>query len=380
MLAIANNPADMSASRTTARAGSVTIDASFSLSLDGVARSFGKMVALHPLSLQVRAGEFLSILGPSGSGKSTTLNLIAGFDFPTGGSIRMNGEDVTWLPSYRRGVGMVFQNYALFPHLTVFENIAFPLRARGWRGGDIESGVKHALGLVQLDDVTSRLPRQLSGGQQQRVALARAIVYRPPVLLMDEPLGALDRKLRADMQLEIKRLHRDLGTTILYVTHDQDEALSMSDRIAVLNSGRLEQCATPRELYARPATEFVAGFVGETNLLPAMVSSTGQVAHLFVLDLDVKLGRGASPGDGVTVSLRPEHIIIASAEAHGVKARVEDLLFLGDAIICVLDLAGTKLIAKLSPSGAFVPALRDEVSVTADITAATVFDVAGRID
>jgi ABC-type Fe3+/spermidine/putrescine transport system ATPase subunit len=366
--------------RSSADATAPAITGPHSLSLDGVARSFGRTIALHPLTLQIRPGEFVSILGPSGSGKSTTLNLIAGFDFPSGGAIRMNGEDVTWLPSYRRGVGMVFQNYALFPHLSVFENIAFPLRSRGWKGTDIERGVKEALGLVQLGEVTDRLPRQLSGGQQQRVALARAIVYRPKILLMDEPLGALDRKLRADMQLEINRLHRHLGTTILYVTHDQDEALSMSDRVAVLNLGRLEQCAAPRELYARPATEFVAGFVGETNLVPAIIGGAGTVVYLSSLALNVKLTRAVTSGARVTVSLRPEHIIVTAPGTGGVRARVEDVLFLGDTAICVLGLDGTKLLAKLSPSGAFVPTLGDEVGVSADVASVTVFDAQGRIE
>ena len=356
------------------------IDAPYSLSLDGLARSFGKTPALHPLTLNIQLGEFVSILGPSGSGKSTTLNLIAGFDFPTGGSISMNGEDVTWLPSHRRGVGMVFQNYALFPHLTVFENIAFPLRSRGWSAADIAAGVSHALGLVQLDHVAGRMPRQLSGGQQQRIALARAIVYRPKILLMDEPLGALDRKLRSDMQLEIKRLHRDLGTTILYVTHDQEEALSMSDRIAVLNAGRLEQCTTPRELYARPATEFVAGFVGETNLVPATVDPTGRMAHLVILDLDVPLAeRGGMPGSQVMVSLRPEHLIVGDANARGASGRVKEVLFLGDTIVCFVGLDGATVMAKLSPGGGFVPALDDTVRVSADVSAAIVFDAAGRV-
>jgi putative spermidine/putrescine transport system ATP-binding protein len=374
-------PTPVQPAATIARSSGAARGLSCSLSLCEVARSFGKTTALHALTLHVRAGEFVSILGPSGSGKSTTLNLIAGFDYPTAGSIRMNGEDVTSIPPYRRGIGMVFQNYALFPHLTVFENIAFPLRSRGSRGADIERGVKQALGLVQLDDVTNRLPRQLSGGQQQRVALARAIVYRPKILLMDEPLGALDRKLRADMQLEIKRLHRELGTTILYVTHDQDEALSMSDRIAVLNAGRLEQCATPRELYDRPATVFVAGFVGETNLVPATVGETGLVAHLAGLDLEVPLaGRRAASGSIVTVSLRPEHIIVVGDGASGVPAVVEDVLFLGDTVICVLGVGGAKLVAKLQPGGTFVPGLGNEVRVAANVAAATVFDTKGRID
>jgi ABC-type Fe3+/spermidine/putrescine transport system ATPase subunit len=350
------------------------------LSLDGVSRSFGKTIALHPLSLEIRAGEFVSILGPSGSGKSTTLNLIAGFDFPSDGTIRMHGEDITFLPSYRRGVGMVFQNYALFPHLTVFENVAFPLRSQGWKRAEIEGGVREALDLVQLGEAMGRLPRQLSGGQQQRVALARAIVYRPKILLMDEPLGALDRKLRADMQLEIKRLHRDLGTTILYVTHDQDEALSMSDRIAVLNHGRLEQCATPRELYAEPATQFVAGFVGETNLLPATVDRTGNLAYLPTLALNLPFAKGGTnPGARITVSLRPEHLVVKPAGL-GVVARVGEVLFLGNSITCVLELGTDKLIAKLSPTGRYVPTLGEEVVISADLAAAVAFDAEGRID
>ena len=373
-MALAEN-IDMRASAVREAAGP------HSLSLHGVTRNFGKTTALHPLTLQIRPGEFVSILGPSGSGKSTTLNIVAGFDFPSSGTIRMDGKEVTWLPPYRRGVGMVFQNYALFPHLTVFENIAFPLRSRGWKSVDIERGVRSALDLVQLGEVTDRLPRQLSGGQQQRVALARAVVYRPKILLMDEPLGALDRKLRAAMQLEVKRLHRDLGTTILYVTHDQDEALSMSDRVAVLNRGRLEQCAAPRELYARPASEFVAGFVGETNFLPAFVSGDGTIACLPTLDLGVPLSRHRlEPGGRVTVSLRPEHIAVTAPGNRGVRARVDDVLFLGDSVICVLGLADAKLIVKIANTGAFVPLLGDEVGVAVDVTAATVFHAASRID
>ena len=233
-------------------------DPSF-VTLAGVGRTFGSTTALHELSLNVSTGEFVSILGPSGSGKSTTLNLLAGFDFPTTGSIHIGGRDVTWEPAYARDIGMVFQNYALFPHMTVNENIAFPLRARRWPRAEIAPAVERALNLVQLGTLGERLPSELSGGQQQRVALARAVVYRPKVLLMDEPLGALDRKLRADMQIEIKKLHRELGTTFLYVTHDQEEALSMSDRIAILRHGRLEQIGPPREVYTRPKTSVRRG-------------------------------------------------------------------------------------------------------------------------
>jgi putative spermidine/putrescine transport system ATP-binding protein len=358
------------AARREARASPA---ASETLALDRVGRSFGPLVALHPLTLSVAAGEFLSILGPSGSGKTTTLNLIAGFDQPSAGTIRMDGKDVTRMPPHRRGVGMVFQNYALFPHLTVFENVAFPLRARGWESARIAREVPRALGLVQLEGAGERRPRELSGGQQQRVALARAIVYRPSLLLMDEPLGALDRKLRADMQFEIKRLHRELGTTIIYVTHDQDEALSMSDRIAVLNGGHLEQCAAPRELYARPATRFVAGFVGETNLLRARVRGEGDLAHIAALGIDLRLPRRAAPGAEVTVAMRPEHLVIGGAR--GVSARVEETLFLGDTVTFLLALEdGTRLRARAAADMPSIPRLGEVVALGANVAAATVFD------
>jgi len=346
------------------------------LRLDGVSRAFGSTVALHGLTLDVRHGEFVSILGPSGSGKSTTLNLIAGFDFPSSGAIHLDGRDVTWEPSHSRGIGMVFQHYALFPHMSVFDNVAFPLRSRRQPAAVVKTAVDEALQLVQLESLIHRLPRELSGGQQQRVALARAIVYRPAVLLMDEPLGALDRKLRADMQVEIKRLHRELGTTVLYVTHDQEEALSMSDRIAVLNRGRLEQCATPHEIYARPATRFVAGFVGEVNFLPATVESSGRTARVHDLDVRVPLAVDASlsPGTAVTVALRPEHLVLASGDrATGRRATVVETLYLGDAVKCVLRLGEARLVAKV-PLNRYAPAEPgDERALDIDAIACQVF-------
>ena len=334
-----------------------------------VGRSFGSTVALDSLTLSVFSGEFLSILGPSGSGKSTTLNLVAGFDFPSRGTILINGRDVTWAPAYARDIGMVFQNYALFPHMTARENVAFPLRARRRSRVEIERAVDEALELVQLGGVGERLPAQLSGGQQQRVALARAIVYRPALLLMDEPLGALDRKLRGDMQVEIKRLHRELGTTVVYVTHDQDEALSMSDRVAILRRGRLEQVGTPHEVYSKPATRFVASFVGDTNFLAGIVERDGVTCRLPVLDLSLPLTSfGPRPaGTRLTASFRPEHLRLANA--HGRKgAVIEETLFLGSVVKSIVSIGSAKLTVVEPARGrlAFEPGQPVIVAVDAD--------------
>ena len=237
------------------------------LVLRGLRKSFGSSVAVDGVDLEVRRGEFLTLLGPSGSGKTTTLRMVAGFMSPTGGSIEIDGQDMTRVPPYRRDVGMVFQNYALFPHMTAAQNIAFPLRMRGRPRADIDRRVADALSLVKLGDLGGRYPRQLSGGQQQRVALARAVVFEPRLLLMDEPLGALDRKLRKSLQLEIIHVARQLEATVVYVTHDQEEALMMSDRIAIFSAGRIEQLGTGDDLYDRPASLFVADFIGESNIL-----------------------------------------------------------------------------------------------------------------
>ncbi|HEX5146708.1 MAG TPA: ABC transporter ATP-binding protein [Conexibacter sp.] len=239
------------------------------VSATGLRKAYGDVVALERLSLDVRAGEFFTLLGPSGSGKTTTLRLIAGFEQPDAGTVALDGVDVTRRPPYQRDVNTVFQDYALFPHMTIAENVAYGLMVNGTGRRDRAARAQEALALVQLADVGKRKPIQLSGGQRQRVALARALVNRPRVLLLDEPLGALDLKLRQDMQLELKRIQRELsdGVTFVYVTHDQDEALSMSDRIAVFSTGRVEQVGTPREVYEQPANEFVAGFVGTSNVL-----------------------------------------------------------------------------------------------------------------
>ncbi len=233
-----------------------------------VTKRFGDFVAVDAINLEVRNGEFFSLLGPSGCGKTTTLRMIGGFEEPTHGLIELSGQDVTWLPPYRRNVNTVFQNYALFPHLTLGENIAFGLRRRNVKADEIKKRVADALELVQLTGYEDRKPGQISGGQAQRVALARALINRPAVLLLDEPLGALDLKLRKQMQVELKRIQQEVGITFIYVTHDQEEAMTMSDRIAVMNKGHYEQLAGPAELYERPKTRFVAGFLGVSNLLP----------------------------------------------------------------------------------------------------------------
>ena len=241
-----------------------------------VVKKFGDAVAVDHINLEVRDGEFFSLLGPSGCGKTTTLRMIGGFEQPTSGLIELQGQDVTWLPPFKRNVNTVFQNYALFPHLTIFENVAFGLRRERVKDAEVKSRVTDMLKLVELPGFESRKPTQISGGQAQRVALARALINRPAVLLLDEPLGALDLKLRKQMQVELKRIQQEVGITFIYVTHDQEEAMTMSDRIAVMNRGRYEQLGDPEGLYERPTTRFVAGFLGVSNLLPATIAGDGR--------------------------------------------------------------------------------------------------------
>jgi putative spermidine/putrescine transport system ATP-binding protein len=238
------------------------------LELERVSKRYGRTEAVRDVSLSVRRGEFLTLLGPSGSGKTTILKMIAGFELPSDGTIQLNGRDISSVTPGARGIGIVFQHYALFPHLTVLENVGYPLRVRHWPKAKRNARAREVLSVVKLNHLEDRFPKQLSGGEQQRVAIARARAFDPALLLMDEPLGALDRALRIDMQEEVKRLHREFGTTIVYVTHDQEEALALSDRIGVLNHGQLVELATPRELYENPSTSFVATFFGGANLLP----------------------------------------------------------------------------------------------------------------
>ncbi len=257
------------------RTGKGAGEGSAELLIEGVAKRFGDVVALDHVSLQVAQGELLTILGPSGSGKTTLLKVVAGFETPDAGRVKVGGADITALPPAKRDIGMVFQNYALFPHLSVKANVAFPLEMRNVGRAEIDRRVAEALAMVELAGYEARLPKQLSGGQQQRVALARAIVFNPRLLLLDEPFGALDRKLRETMQLEVRRLQRRLGLTTIFITHDQEEALVLSDRIAVMNKGAIQQIATTTEIYERPANDFVADFVGESNILHGTMSAPG---------------------------------------------------------------------------------------------------------
>ncbi len=305
--------------------------------LRGITKRYGSVRALDDFSLQVSAGEFFTLLGPSGCGKTTALRSIAGFVTPDGGEVFIKGTRVTLLPPHRRRVGMVFQHYALFPHRTVAQNIAFGLRMQRTPRPEIDRRVEEALALVQLPEHGRRFPRQLSGGEQQRVALARAVVTRPTVLLLDEPLGALDKKLRERMQVELKRLQREIGITTIYVTHDQEEALTMSDRIAVMRSGRAEQTGSPLEIYERPRNAFVADFIGTTNLLRGrLVHHDGQVATVDCRGAKLRVA-DAVPGEAgeAVIALRPEKVYLDTAEPmeNVLPAAVTQLVYMGDTIV-----------------------------------------------
>ncbi|WP_208328630.1 ABC transporter ATP-binding protein [Paraburkholderia sp. BL6665CI2N2] len=291
------------------------------------------MTALHDFSLAVESGEFITILGSSGSGKTTALNALAGFMPVSSGDIRIGGRSVTNLPPERRELGMVFQNYSLFPHMSVAENVAFPLKMRGTARKDIDGRVKRALHAVQLEAYRARMPRELSGGQQQRVAIARAIVFEPPVLLMDEPLGALDLKLREALQFEIKSIQHQLGCTVVYVTHDQREALAMSDRIVVLRDGHIAQVGTPLDMYDQPRSRFVAQFIGQTNLFPADLGSAGQIS-IPGLGISWTDARPATRSVPYFISVRPEHLTRRPGRDGDVRidATLDEAIFLGDVI------------------------------------------------
>ncbi|MGD9508475.1 MAG: ABC transporter ATP-binding protein [Geminicoccaceae bacterium] len=285
------------------------------VSFEGVTKHYGDFVALQPTDLAIEPGEFFAVIGPSGSGKTTLLGITAGFVTPSEGAVRVAGSDTVAIPPYRRNIGMVFQNYSLFPHMTVAENIGFPLRMRKVAKADIRERVEAALRMVRLEGYGERRPSQLSGGQQQRVALARAAVYEPGLLLMDEPLGALDKNLREEMQDEIKRLQTNLGATVIYVTHDQQEAASMADRVAIMRSGRVEQVGSPRELYERPNSHFVATFLGEATLLPiatVLARDADTVTVRTDAGLEIRLAGSGASGTGASLCLRPESIALST--------------------------------------------------------------------
>ena len=305
------------------------------LRFEGVEKRYGDFPALKPLDLEIAPGEFLTLLGPSGSGKTTLLSMIAGFENVSAGAIYLDGRRLDTLPPEKRNVGMVVQNYALFPHMSVRRNVEFPLRMRRVVRSEIDASVLRALELVELADQIDKHPNQLSGGQQQRVALARAIVFEPQLLLMDEPLGALDRRLRESVQFELIEMHRKLETTIVYVTHDQVEALTMSDRIVVLRDGEVQQVGTPREIYELPANRFVANFIGNSISLDGTVSvSDGETCRLKTaggVELEGLRAGGIAAGEAATLMVRPERIDFGPLQAgKGVPARVTDRLFMGE--------------------------------------------------
>jgi spermidine/putrescine ABC transporter ATP-binding subunit len=315
---------------------------------DRIEKRFGTVVAVDDVSLDIAPGEFVTLLGPSGSGKTTTLMMLAGFEIPTAGEIYVDEDPIAAVPPYRRNIGMVFQNYALFPHMTVGENIAFPLQMRRMSKAEIVQQTQEVLALVGLPGYEGRYPRQLSGGQQQRVAVARALVFNPRVLLMDEPLGALDKKLRERLQLEIKALHDQLGVTIIYVTHDQEEALVMSDRIAVMNEGRIEQCGLPTELYDEPSTRFVADFIGESNFIEGTIDRLDGASIWVDAPGLGALRAPARPevttGSTMALTVRPEKIVPvengAVPDLNVVDGVVEDVVFVGEMRRYVVALPG----------------------------------------
>jgi len=343
------------------------------VTLQGLEKDYGRVGAVRGVSLEVPAGEFLTLLGPSGSGKTTTLMMVAGFEAATGGDIGVDGRSVVGVSPHRRNIGMVFQNYALFPHLTVADNIGFPLRQRGVGRAERARMVGEALELVRLPGYGARYPRQLSGGQQQRVALARAIVFSPRLLLMDEPLGALDKQLRESLQLEMRRLHADLGITFIYVTHDQEEALTMSDRIAVMNEGRVAQLGRPEDLYDRPSSRFVASFLGESNFLPGIVHGF-QDEDIVVAECGGTMVRAVAlsrptRGEKVVLTMRPERMRFADGPCgdglNRMRATVTEAVFAGERCRYLLAAPdGTSMVLK-EPSGAAVR--RRSVGEMADI-------------
>jgi len=317
------------------------------LELSDVRKSYDAHIAVENIDLSLRSEEFMTFLGPSGSGKTTTLMMVAGLQQPNAGSIRLRGKPVDRLPPYRRDIGMVFQHYALFPHMSVRKNVAFPLEMRGVRRAEAERQVAETLELVGLAEFGDRLPLQLSGGQQQRVALARAMVYRPALLLMDEPLGALDKNLRYDMQVEIKEIQRRLGMTVVYVTHDQEEAMNMSDRIAIMNRGRIEQVGMPSEVYERPSNAFVGRFLGEANILDGTIDGLeGDCATLRVggLVLLARVRDAVTVGSRASLFVRPERVAIqlpGAGERSGnrVEGYVRRVSFLGNIVRYLVEAA-----------------------------------------
>jgi putative spermidine/putrescine transport system ATP-binding protein len=336
------------------------------VAFQGVRKEFGAAApAVRDLDLEIARGELLTLLGPSGSGKTTTLMMLAGFEEPSAGRILLEGRDIARLPPHKRGIGVVFQSYALFPHMSVAQNVAFPLEVRGVPKPERARRVAQALAMVRLDGFGERRPAQLSGGQQQRVALARAMVFEPPIVLLDEPLGALDKALREEMQYEIRELQRRLGLTMMYVTHDQAEALTLSDRIAVFEGGRIRQLASPREMYDRPANAFVAGFVGENNRLPGAILAREGEELLVRLDAGTEVAAlsvdAGQAGERCLVAIRPERIAVAPVAAAdlgegALAAQCREVIFQGDHVRLRLAFGeGGELVVKRPAGGPALP-------------------------
>ncbi len=329
------------------------------LVVEGLCKRYGATTALEPSSLSVAEGEFLTLLGPSGSGKTTLLQLICGLVEASEGRVVIDGRDQSATPVHQRDIGLVFQHYALFPHLTVAENIAFPLKMRGCASAEVASRVAATLDMVHLGHLAGRFPRELSGGQQQRVALARCFVYQPSIILMDEPLGALDKKLREHMQIEIKRLHRESGATIVYVTHDQEEALAMSDRICLMNHAKIEQLGTPRDIYERPRTAFAADFIGISNIFRGRWDGNGTIETVH--------GRFALPSGArcqsqdAALVIRPENLHLGAQDGNVVNGCVREVVYAGSEtrVIAALD-DGSPLVLRLGPDDV-VPGIDERI-------------------
>ena len=365
--------------------GTPTTESGDVIVLDHLCKQFGSFVAVHDADLSIARGEFFAMLGPSGCGKTTTLKMIAGFEQPTSGRVLLEGADVSRVPPYRRNVNTVFQQYALFPHMTVAENVAFGPRSKRVSGRECGRRVAEMLDVVRLGEFAGRKPSQLSGGQQQRVALARALVNFPSALLLDEPLAALDLKLREAMQLELKRIQREVGITFVFVTHDQGEALTMSDRIAVMSDGVIEQIGTPEQIYHRPASLFVAGFIGSANLLPG--TATGHDGDDVVVELEsgmtVRATEGRQPTDGgpVSVMIRPERLQVAvdaGPDGRSIEGVIRQLIFQGASARLQLELRdGTQIVTYVDPDDE-LPFLRPGSSVHATWNHGAAYVLAGR--
>jgi putative spermidine/putrescine transport system ATP-binding protein/spermidine/putrescine transport system ATP-binding protein len=355
--------------------------------LDGVTKRFGDVTALHEAWLPIRRGELMTLLGPSGCGKTTLLNLVAGFLLPDGGDITIDGQRVTNIPTYKREIGMMFQNYALFPHMSVAANVGYGLKMRGVAKAEAATRVAQALALVKLTGLEDRKPRQLSGGQQQRVALARALVIKPKVLLLDEPFSALDRNLRGSMQVELKEIQRKLGVTTVFVTHDQGEALSLSDRIAVMSEGRIRQCGAPDEIYRRPSDRFVASFVGDVNILRARLDRVNAgVAIVALGETVVQVPavplNGVAAGSDVELFVRPEQLRVAnSTNAAAIQGIVSAHIYQGGHVDIYIDSSAAvsgRLLIRLSDAGAIARwPVGERVGVTLDEADAVAFSRAG---